>query len=262
MITQAESSSRFVILTQARTGSNMLSSMLDAHPAVRCFGEAFNPGSSFGYENWVQKSLLRKFCNRFLRDYCVETYLDSLLSVKPSDNLRSIGFRVIYPGQFDRWSNFRYYWRTHDFKIISLVRRNLLRKYVSSIIASSEGVWSTQEHRGAAARVEVDLEHFRRNIKRMETIYQLIDTLTIEFRGIQVSYEELSSNGDSIMKTLLEFLGVEEVNVDAMKSKTAQQNPERLSELIANYEEVASALSNTQYGWFLEECENESENSI
>ena len=250
---QEEHLVKFVVLTQARTGSNMLVSLLDNHPEVRCYGEAFNPRSAFGYENWLRKSPLRKIANRYMRDYCVERYLDSLFSLRPKDNTRATGFKVIYPGQFDRWSDFRYYWRTYDFKIISLIRHNLLRKYLSSKIANLEDVWSAQEHRGKTVSVKVDVGDLKRVIARMDTVYRLIDTLTVEFQGIQVSYEELSSSRENVMRTLSQFLGIKEFEADTLKAGTVKQNPARLEELIENYDEVCSALHNTQHEWFLED---------
>jgi LPS sulfotransferase NodH len=244
---------KFVVLTQARTGSNMLVSMLDNHPEIRCIGEVFNPHSTFGYENWLRKSPLRQITNSYMRDYCVEKYLDSLFALKTKDNTRAVGFKVIYPGQFDRWSNFRYYWQTYDFKIISLVRHNLLRKYLSSKIANLEDVWSAQADRGKIVSVKVDVGDLKREIARMDTIYRLIDTLTIEFRGIQVSYEELSTSRESVMKAILQFLEIKEFDADTLKARTAKQNPYRLDELIENYDEVRSVLRNTQHEWFLEE---------
>ena len=252
LTSQDEGLVKFIVLTQARTGSNMLVSMLDNHPEVRCFREAFNPHSVFGYENWLQKSSLRQIANRYIRDYSVEKYLESLLAVSPKDNTRAIGFKVIYPGQFDRWHNFRCYWRTHDFKIISLIRHNLLRKYLSSRIANLEDAWSAQQHRGSTLSVKLDVSDLKREMARMDTIYRLIDTLTVEFRGIQVSYEQLSADREGVMRTLFQFLGIKEFEADTLKAKTAKQNPASLEELIENYDEVRAALHNTKYEWFLE----------
>jgi LPS sulfotransferase NodH len=242
-----------MVLTQARTGSNMLVSMLDSHPNIKCFGEVFNPASSFGYINWQSNSYKRRIAHKYLRDYNIERYIDSLLSVGPEDNTQAVGFKVIYPGQFDRWPNLRCYCRENDFKVISLIRKNLIRKYISSKIANFEGVWSTQERREKSVSIEIDISDLSRFIDRIETIYHLIDSLTVEFRGIQISYEELSSNRESVMIEVLQFLGIEELEVQALKAKTAKQNPERLEQVIQNYDEVCSFINKTRYKWCLEE---------
>ena len=244
---------KFMVLTQARTGSSMFTSMLDSHPNIKCFGEVFNPGSNFGYKHWQSKSYKRRIADKYLRDYNIEKYIDSLLSVEPEDNTQAVGFKVIYPGQFDRWPNLRCYCRENDFKVISCIRKNLVRKYISSKIANYEGVWTTQERREERVSLNVDVNDLSRYLDRVETIYQLIDTLTVEFRGIQVSYEELSSNRESIMIEVLQFLGIEELEIQELKAKTVKQNPERLDQIIENYDEVSSFLNKTRHKWCLEE---------
>ena len=253
LTSEGEDLVKFLVLTQARTGSNMLVSMLDSHPNIKCYGEVFNPSSSFGYVNWQRNSYLRRIANKYIRDYNVEKYIYSLLSVGPKDNTQAVGFKVIYPGQFDRWPNLRYYCRENNFKIISLIRQNLIRKYVSSRIANYEGAWSAREHRNKRVSIKVDLSDLSRFIDRMETIYHLIDTLSVEFRGIKISYEELSSNRDSVMTEVFQYLGIKEFEIEALKAKTAKQNPERLDQIIENYDEVCSFLRNTRYEWCLEE---------
>ena len=118
MSTRDATPTQFVVLASARTGSNMLVSLLDQHPQVRCVGEAFNPQSSFGYQRWVARTGLRRLVSRFANDYCVTEYLASLLSTREKPGARAVGYKVIYPGQFDRWTGFRCHWRTHDVKII------------------------------------------------------------------------------------------------------------------------------------------------
>jgi LPS sulfotransferase NodH len=250
---QEENVVNFAVLTQARTGSNMLVSILDNHPEVKCFGEILNPRSAFGYENWLRKSPVRQLTDRYLRDYCHEKYLYSLCAVGPNDHKRAVGFKIIYPGQFDRWSSIRYYWRTHDFKIISLIRHNLLRKYLSSKIANLEEAWSAKEDRGKIVRIKVDISDLERVLARMDTVYRLINDITVEFDGIQISYEELISDRETVMRTISQFLGIQPFEKGMLKAKTVKQNPAALEELIENYDEVCSALRDTQYEWFLKE---------
>ena len=244
---------RFVVLSNARSGSNMLVTMLDGHPEVRCFGEVFNPQSSFGYENWIRKSLWRRLGNQYIRNYCTERYLDSLCAPGSQDKVQAVGFKVIYPGQFDRCSNFRYYWRTREFKAIGLTRENSLRRYVSSRIANEEGVWSAKEQRDRKVSVEVDVNDLLHAVARMETVNRLIETLTAEFWGIGVKYEALLLHRERVLKKIFQFLGVNESQAVRVQPTTVKQNPARLDEIIDNYEEVRSALLGTAYERFLEE---------
>ena len=75
---------RFVLLSNARSGSNMLQSMLDKHPQIVCYGEVFNPMYGKGYVKWVKKSFLRRLAEKYIRDFCVENYLNTLSDVPSS----------------------------------------------------------------------------------------------------------------------------------------------------------------------------------
>jgi LPS sulfotransferase NodH len=241
------------VLTQARTGSNLLVSLLDGHPEIRCLGEIFNPRSSFGYENWTKKTIVRKMTHKYIRNYSVERYLDSLFWVRAGEIIRAAGFKVMYPGQVDRWPDCRYYLRSNDIKVISLVRENLLRKYLSSRIANIEEVWSSRNHRGKTLQVKVDINDLEREIARTETIYRLIDIVTVEFRGIRVTYEELSADRKAVTEGIFKYLGVSLVDTSTFEARTAKQNPARLDELIENFDEVRTFLLSAGYERFFDE---------
>ena len=101
--------------------------------------------------------------------------------------------------------------------------------------------------------LKVDINDLSRYLDRVQTIYHLIDTLTVEFRGIQICYEELSSNRENVMIEVLQFLGIKQLEIQELKAKTVKQNPERLDQIIQNYDEVCSFLNKTRYKWCLEE---------
>ena len=64
---------------------------------------------------------------------------------------------------------------------------------------------------------------------------------------LELTYEELTSNYQMQMRTIQELLGVEPVELQPL---TAKQNPEALSELIFNYEELKTHFSGTEWGVF------------
>lgn len=233
----------------------MLKSLLDSHPQVECLGEIFNPVYGPGYKKWVQQSRVRHILNKYSRNHCVESYLDSLFARRPhpKESPKAVGFKVMYPGQFNRCSIFPYYWQEHEFKIIRLTRRNLLRRYLSGRIACLEDVWSAPEHRGKQMSIKLDINDLMRNIHRMETINTSIDALANEFQNIMVDYEQLVADRTNVMTGVFEFLGVSQTDAEKIKAGTARQNPDKLNDLIQNYEEVYGALKNTPYKWCLAE---------
>jgi hypothetical protein len=233
----------------------MLKSLLDAHPQVECLGEIFNPVYGPGYKKWVEQSRVRQVLNKYSRNYCIESYLDSLFARRPhlEESPKALGFKVMYPGQFNRCSIFPYYWQEHEFKIIRLTRRNLLRRYLSGRIACLEDVWSAPEHRGKQMSIELDINDLIRSIHRMETINTSVDALANEFQNIMVDYEQVVADRTNVMMGIFQFLGVNPTDAEKIKAGTARQNPDKLNDLIQNYEEVYEALEDTPYKWCLAE---------
>ncbi len=244
---------KFVIISGARSGSNMLKSLLDEHSQIKCYGEIFNPAYGAGYVNWTKKSFYRHTLNKFLRDYSVETYLDSLFSQKGDSRHNAIGFKVMYPGQFNRCSIFRYYWWVNDFKIIRLTRTNLLRRFISSKIAVKEGVWMAQRERGNHLTVKIDTNELLQVFISMENKNIVIDSLAQEFDNIMLNYEEMVCNQERVIKSVYRFLSVDENEANHIKPRTAKQNSSDLTILIENYDEVYSALKETKYECFFKD---------
>ncbi|MCU0694120.1 MAG: sulfotransferase [Polyangiaceae bacterium] len=246
---------RFVVLSSARSGSNMLRSLLEEHPDVACSGEMFNPANGDGYVKWARKSAVRRLQNRYLRNHCVEAYLDNLFAKAYLQGApKAIGFKVMYPGQFNRCSIFPYYWQEHGFKIVRLTRHNLLRRYVSSKIANLEDVWATREHRGTRVTLKVEIDDLLARLSRMEVINQRINSLVNEFDHIMVDYERLVADKGAVMQAVFGFLGVGGGDRSHdVQAKTVRQNPDRLSDLIENYDEVCTALQATPWRRFIEE---------
>ena len=67
---------------------------------------------------------------------------------------------------------------------------------------------------------------------------------------ITVSYEELVESPEETLARIQEFLGVEP---RPLAPTTRQQNPQPLSKLIENYDEIREAFRDTEYAWMFEE---------
>ena len=198
---------KFVLMSYARCGSNMLQALLKEHSQITCYGEIFNPSYGKGYLKWVDKSIFRRLSNKFLRDYAIETYLNNISTIPVQAGSQAVGYKVMYPGQFERYSNFRDHWKSNNFKIIRLTRNNLLRRYLSSKIANKEYRWSSKDYRGQSVAIRVDVVDLKRSINCLESIDCQIDTLAEEFQFIRVSHEQIVSNRESSLRSIFEFLG-------------------------------------------------------
>jgi hypothetical protein len=66
---------------------------------------------------------------------------------------------------------------------------------------------------------------------------------------LRVTYEEMTTEWDETTRRVQSFLNV---TPQPLTKKTRKQNPQPLSTLISNYDEVASALRGTPQEWMLE----------
>lgn len=138
--------------------------------------------------------------------------------------------------------------------VVHIVRKNKLRIYISELIAKKTGVWGTHSQ----ARITQDRLGLKINVQDMQQ----------KLRGISQTAEsaakKLSSLGNlhtlvyedmfdpqgrfapAVVALVKDLLNVETVNSDPAHIKI---NPEPLSAIIENYDEVAVALQGTPFEW-------------
>lgn len=241
-------SDRFVILTFARHGSNMLVSMLNAHPDIVCHQELFNPrhvGLSLkDQDKWraaVGNSTARRDANG-------KAFLEQILAASLQD-YRLAGFKLL-PTQNLRL--FLRILRRRDFRKIVLVRRNLLRSYVSLRKAELSSTWVVPERmvkRPDEGRADgTSPEGIRVRLTALAYYLFKIGALRLIIRSarlldpkryIYLQYESILEPG-SLVDTLC-FLGVDD-SIE-LSPGTRKQSTGSLRHTIANYGSVRLFMS-------------------
>ena len=133
-------------------------------------------------------------------------------------------------------------------RAIIIRRRNPLRRYVSEEIAKQTGRW-TQSRSNlpletiplAARRITVDIRHLERVLQVSEDRYREFDRLTFLVPSIGVWYEDLVADLNGELRRIANFLGAGEPAREN-PPRLVRQNPEPLTDLIANYNEVSRFL--------------------
>ncbi|MDX1500777.1 MAG: hypothetical protein R3325_00325 [Thermoanaerobaculia bacterium] len=233
---------RFVILAAPRSGSNMLCTMLDSHPAILCHHEIFNPKGV-----WVALDLRQ---SGFRLGSVEEREADPLAFL---DRLWEHPFgRPCVGFKFTHRQNeavFPRLLRDAGLKKIVLRRRNRLKTFVSSLISERLGQWEAYSEKELAAerpRVAVDPARFRDHVDFDRAYYREIRS-SLEADGqswAEASYEELGEL--SVQNRLLRFLGQTPV-AEPLEPRSVKQNSRDLRDLIANYDELARALAGTEF---------------
>ena len=219
----------FVVFADMRTGSNLLEDYLNQIDGVSCHGEAFNP-NFIGYPN-----------------------TDAILGVthkqredNPDRLLRTIR------NQTGTLGGFRFF-HDHDPRVLPtiltdarcakiILTRNPIDSYVSLKIAKATDQWKlTNVRNRKRASAHFDLHEFERHLSRIQS-FQLEILHALQVTGqtaFYIGYDDLHDT--EILSGLAQWLGAPTVP-DAFESKLKPQNPQPLSEKVANFDQMTTSL--------------------
>jgi LPS sulfotransferase NodH len=238
---------RFVILAAPRTGSNMLCSLLNSHADILCHHELFNPSGIYYALGYRDGSLDLGSIEQ--RDRQPVEFLDRIW--QHPLGFSSVGFKMTR-GQDERV--LQAVLEDRRVRKILLRRSNVVRTYVSELIANQTGRWEVYDQAELPAepsRVRVDLHDLQRHLTLNNEFYarleEVLGSTCQEY--FSTCYEHLSLNGEH--RQLLRFLEVSPNEIN-LTPRSVRQNPEPLSRLIANYHEVESVLSGKELAFLLE----------
>lgn len=223
---------KVVILGRQRTGSSLLVWLLRSHPRVEIPGEVF----------------------RLLKGRsCLQVWNQTFGRHLPW--VRYVGFKIFYYHPED--SPDREVWdliqQDPTIKVIHITRKNLLRTYISKLIAQKTGAWNSRQESAPMSKedkqVTVDVAH---------CLAEMRDTLAWEesygrkmfpnHPYMDLTFEELTGDLQGTINGIMGFLGLKSIRV---KSKLKRQNPEKLEDLISNYSELKAALSGTEFEYLI-----------
>lgn len=224
---------KFVIISDSRTGSTLLMNFLNSHPEIIAKGEIF-------------KSLNGASCKHIWDNFFM----------KYPKKIKYVGFKLFY---HHPWDDDKKVWNfikaDRDIVIIHLTRKNLLRSLVSKKIGLKTKLWTEN----IARPNDISLEEkktilsIQECIEFFEKIHQYQEKTEDGFRQhkiIPVVYEYLAEGNQNVMSKVFLKLGLSNYKVETTMKK---QNPEELSLLIENYEELKSYFENTKWQSYFNE---------
>jgi LPS sulfotransferase NodH len=222
----------FIVLTRSRTGSNMLLSFLNSHPNVFCEGEIF--------AKLEGDDPIRRLHRTFGRQ---------------PRHIRAKGFKLFYYHPLDAdaagfWAELQS--RT-NIRIIHLTRDNILRTLVSRKIAGIKGAWTgTRFDPGEAHEksVTVSVEELEEGFRSTSEWERTANERFGSHPVLHVTYEGLVRGPQECYEVLCRFLGV-----PAARPRTtlSQQNPEKLRDLVNNYDALKDHFAGSQWAIHFDE---------
>lgn len=234
---------KFMISCTARSGSSMLSTLLNSHPRLLCHGEILAaPHESAGPYHELRKQgtdiddWLREYRQRhpaaFLYDVCFN----------PAGH-QCVGFKFkLEESLAEAYRSFRdLLIADTDVKIIHLRRKNILDKYISLQMAKQSGVFSirSSKQRPKLQPFVIDIPDLVAYVREDRQRYEAAIKLFRNHRRLHVTYEELCESRPEALARIQDFLGLPQANLATMMIKVIEKN----TDLVLNLDEAHEALA-------------------
>jgi LPS sulfotransferase NodH len=265
-----------MVLGSARTGSNLLLSLLSAHPAIKTYGELFN------LDTLPKPSLLEA-----LEDPTM--FLQRRVYKSHSPEIAAVGFKMFYDHltrdyfqkpvdlsgaapqlrekltQFSSFIESNYTWEilntrflaVWDFlradrslAVIHLKRRNLLHTLISLKMAfRTRQWWNLNGGPQATLTLHLDPEECNRYFQMLDAFAAEADRAFAEHPKIDVIYEDLAAKQEVMLQHIFTFLNVAQEPVATRMKKQSLLSPR---ETVTNYSQLKDHFRNTRWAMLFE----------
>ncbi|MEO0550744.1 MAG: Stf0 family sulfotransferase [Pseudomonadota bacterium] len=265
---------KFVVLSDIRSGSTMLTNFLQSHPATRVFYEPFHIspiGVPFDVPGYLARG--RSVSVSEERNTDPVSFLHHHLYTRMPKSIEAVGFKLIHtqarkaatwwdePGYADWWEHVdetaRLRWRTAksdlwqaladdlSIKVILLERENPLEGVVSAELAKATGHWGIGATGGMKeganeAQVTLQTDTLVRDLKAAKRHHADAADRFAKHEIIETSYERLVADPAEELARLQNFLGLQP---SELKTKTRKQQKRPFTETVSNWDEVVTLLN-------------------
>ena len=231
---QQRNYSKFIIVSHARSGSNLLLNSLNSHPNLVAEHEVFAAHNRQIGENF-------------------DPILNNLFSEKP-ENCKAVGCKIFYYHlNQDEWQQLG---KIPNLKVIHLQRENSLKMVVSMKVAFKTSQWGMTDESeridASQKQVYLDYDFLRNKFEDIKSWQDKIQQLFPSEEIANVFYQDLVTRHEATIESLFSFLGLPAIAVEKVKIKHKKQNPEPLSQLIQNYDELKTKFANTPWASYFD----------
>jgi LPS sulfotransferase NodH len=238
---------RFIVLGRSRVGSNLLRSLLNAHPQVVTYGEVFRDA---GTQDWDHVGYFQTPATRSHVERDPVRFLDRRLFGRYPQTMRAVGFKLFYYHARDGVQADIWPWlvERRDIRVIHLKRENLLQTHVSRKRAALTGRWvNTSRQPEHAVSVRLEYEELLADFEQTRAWETEGDRAFAGHPMLQVQYEQLASDYQTEARRLEAFLGVAP---HVVQPATFQQSTQSLSATVSNYRELKARFEGSPWTAF------------
>jgi hypothetical protein len=239
---------RAVILTTQRTGSTSLVASLGSHPDIECAGEIL-----IGAPDAPRPQVRGRFKGvvRIANIITSGAWLPGRRMERfySGGSARVRAFKAMY-NQLANPFALRYLRDDRTIRVLHLRRQNLLKVHVSRLLMGRrERVQATAPV--DAVRTHVSPSEAIAAMRRARERYERFDALFGGHPRLQLTYESLFDGQELSAGTTAAICDFLAVARHPMRSKFTKLNPVSLREMVTNYDELAAAVSRTEFAEFL-----------
>lgn len=237
----------FCIVTQQRSGSRFLSTMMASDPDVMQLGECFqnttkNAQSFLNYlvQNATAQAAMTwgSFYKKAWQSYIAEHKQN--LSGRQS----SLCFILMY-NQLDLLPKNFLDFIFQKYHVVHLVRENLLRRHVSNFVNSQR---LSPAHRKVEAELTtctLPLNGIVKDLDASASAIAAVRKILVDSKVMEVRYEDLASrDGSHHARLVADFVGIGQY---PLTTDLKQTNPFPLRSMLNNFDEVSDVLRGTGY---------------
>jgi LPS sulfotransferase NodH len=242
-----------IILTTQRSGSTFLEDCLQSHPEVYCPGELLVSGMGVRVPDFVYRFRTVTKLTQFAVSgaWYPTRLMDRFFA---TGDAKARVFKAMYNHVAIPWTR-DYIVRNTDIKIIHLRRENLLKQYVSYLLMGRPRVKHWQPHATEpipAVQLTIPPDEALQYMRRTAALYPQYEQILGGHERMQLVYEHMidgRSLKPEVADAVCDFL---EISRRPMVSKLVKVNPENLRDMVTNYEELAAAVSRSEFAHLLD----------
>ena len=221
---------RFVVFGLGRSGSTLLCDLLDGHSAIQCDGELFK-------RRIFAPIRFTHDCARLSGSsaYGFKVKIHQLVNKQKVEDVRG------------------YLTTIHDggWKIVHLHRKNVLRQALSNILrVKSRRSHLYQSRDGSQPKtsaIPVDIERLRSAMENLSNWRAREDEALDGLPFQSVAYEDDLYSADLQQATIRRLVEWLELTFEPVKTDLVRITPKSLRDLVENYDEVADAVTGTDF---------------
>ncbi|RPH20086.1 MAG: hypothetical protein CBC49_000640 [Alphaproteobacteria bacterium TMED89] len=237
----------FCIVTQQRSGSRFLSTMMASDPDVMPLGECFqntnkNAESFLNYlvQNAAAQNAMAwgSFYRKAWQSYIAEQ------KQTRSGRQSALSFILMY-NQLDFLPKIFLDFIFEKYHVVHLVRENLLRRHVSNFVNSQR---LTPAHRKVQAELTtctLPVDGIVKDLDASASAIAAVRNMLVDREVMEVRYEDLASReGSHHARLVADFVGIGQY---PLTTDLKQTNPFPLRSMLNNFDEVSNVLRGTAY---------------